>query len=106
MSMALTGVNEKYLAQLEEKIFNEFDQDRNNRFSKAEFPAVIRMVTQLVGAEVPMEDDVEDLFNLLDFNGDQAIDRAELMSLIRTFFKILEEKDIRIDVEKESDIVI
>lgn len=53
-----------------EKIFSEFDTDKNERFSKAEFPRVIDALVQMVGGEGVASDDVEDIFNLLDVNGD------------------------------------
>ena len=49
----------------------------------------MKSLTDLVGGEYPHNDDVEDLFNLLDVNGDETIDRSEFKSLINTFFKIL-----------------
>lgn len=82
-----------------EKIFSEFDQDKNNRFTKTEFPKVVKTLINLVGGEEPAEDDVEDIFNLLDINGDETIDRKEFRSLLETFFKVLQEKDIEIKVD-------
>ena len=61
---------EKYLTQIEEKIFHELDKDQNNRFNRKEFPVVMRQITKMIGADVPLEDDVNDIFNLLDVNGD------------------------------------
>ena len=54
------------------------------------------MITKMIGADVPLEDDVNDIFNLLDVNGDETIDRGELMSLIKMLFKVLEENQIEI----------
>lgn len=42
-----------------------------------------------MGADVPVEDDVNDIFDLLDINGDGTIDRTEFMSLMKTLFKVL-----------------
>lgn len=47
---------------------------------------------------------MEDLFNLLDVNGDETIDRKEFMSLLTTFFKVLRENEIEVHVERETDI--
>ncbi len=60
----------------------------------------------MIGAEQSTEDDIDDIFNLLDINGDGHLDRGEFSSLLRTFFRVLEEKNVQIKVEKESDIVI
>lgn len=76
------------------KIFSEFDTDKNERFSKAEFPRVIDALVQMVGGEGVNEDDVEDIFNLLDVNGDETVDRKEFESILTVFFKILKEKEI------------
>lgn len=43
-----------------------------------EFPKVIKVITNFIGADDATEDDVEDIFNLLDVNGDNTIDRKEL----------------------------
>lgn len=53
-----------------EKIFKQFDTDKNQRFSKAEFPRAVKTVIDLVGGEEPSTDDIQDIFNLLDVNGD------------------------------------
>jgi Ca2+-binding EF-hand superfamily protein len=59
-----------------------------------------------VGGEIPHLDDVEDIFNLLDVNGDETIDRHEFESIMTAFFKLLNEKHIDVSVEKESDIIL
>ena len=56
-------------------MFSEFDQGNDQRFSKRQFPKVIRVLTDLTGGQIPFEDDVVDLFNLLDVNGDQSLDK-------------------------------
>jgi hypothetical protein len=38
---------------------------------------VIRALIDLVGGEMPHMEDVEDIFNLLDVNGDETVDRHE-----------------------------
>jgi len=65
---------------------------------------VVKTLINFVGGEEPAEDDIEDLFNLLDINGDETIDRKEFESLLKTFFKVLKEKDIEVDISKETDI--
>lgn len=70
-----------------------------------EFPKVVKVITQLIGVDDATEDDVEDIFNLLDVNGDQSLDRKELESLFRVFFKMLEERDIQVVISNDSDIV-
>jgi Ca2+-binding EF-hand superfamily protein len=60
----------------------------------------MKSLTDLVGGEEPHVDDVEDLFNLLDVNGDETIDRNEFKSLIHTFFKILTEKKIDVRISR------
>lgn len=41
-----------------DKIFNKFDSDKNHRFTKTEFPLVLKSLIDLIGGEVPSEDDV------------------------------------------------
>ena len=104
MASSSRKFREEDIPQLLEKIFNEFDQDKNHRFTKGEFPKVVKMLINLVGGEEPSVDDIEDIFNLLDVNGDETIDRKEFLLLLMTFFKVLEESKIEIHVEKESDV--
>ena len=52
----------------------------------------------MIGGDVPTEDDAEDLFELLDVSGDGVIDKVEFESLIRNLFKVLEEKNIEIQI--------
>lgn len=36
-----------------DKLFNEFDADKNHRFNKVEFPKVIKSLINLIGGEEP-----------------------------------------------------
>ena len=54
----------------------------------------------LVEGECPNTEDIYDLFNLLDINGDETIDRKELSSLLTIFFKLLKEKEIEVEIEE------
>ena len=58
----------------------------------------------LIGGEEPAIDDVDDIFNLIDINGDETVDRKEFTSLLTTFFQVLREKDIKVEVKRGSDI--
>lgn len=98
--------HDRDIPKMLEKIFSEFDQDKNHRFTRSEFPKVVSSIINMVGGETPTFDDVEDLFNLLDVNGDETIDRKEFTSLLTTFFKILREHHIKVEVEQESDIIM
>jgi Ca2+-binding EF-hand superfamily protein len=71
-------------------LFDQFDKDKNHRFTKNEFPRVLKALINMVGGEEPASDDIEDLFNLLDVNGDETIDRKEFTSLLTTFFRLLD----------------
>jgi Ca2+-binding EF-hand superfamily protein len=87
--MPKEGFNEQRANKMIEKIFREFDDNSNGRFSRMEFPKVVKVITSLIGVDDATEDDVEDIFNLLDVNGDQTLDRKELESLFKVFFKML-----------------
>ena len=50
---------------------------------------VIKSIMGLVGGDIPSQDDVCDIFDLLDVNGDESIDKKELSSLLTVFFKML-----------------
>ena len=51
---------------------------------------------KLVGGEHPNEEDVFDLFGLIDINGDDSVDKKELQQLLTVFFKLLKENEIDI----------
>ena len=55
--------SEEDIPLLVEKIFSDFDTDKNNRFSKDEFGKVIRTLVELVKGEYASSEDVEDIFN-------------------------------------------
>lgn len=65
----------------------------------------MKVITNMIGVDDATEDDVEDIFNLLDVNGDESLDRKELESLFRVFFKMLEERDIHVFISQDSDII-
>ncbi len=94
------------IPKLLEKLFDKFDYDNNQRFTKGEFPEVVKTLVKFVEGETPTSDDIEDLFNLLDINGDETIDHKELMSLLTTFFKVLREKDIEVQIQNETDLLL
>lgn len=58
----------------------------------------------MIGGEEPALDDVDDIFNLIDINGDETVDRKEFTSLLMTFFQVLREKDIKVEVKRGSDL--
>jgi len=58
------------LAIMTAKIFSSFDKDHNGRFTRSEFPKVLRSLVEIVGGDEPTFDDIDDIFNLLDVNGD------------------------------------
>lgn len=93
------------IPSLLDKLFNEFDSDKNHRFTKNEFPKVLKSLINMVGGDEPSSDDMEDLFNLLDVNGDETIDRREFSSLLTTFFKLLTDMHIDIAVQRETDLL-
>ena len=104
MAQFQRNFREEDIPAITEKLFQTFDDDKNQRFTKSQFPKVMKSLTDLIGGEQPHIDDVEDLFNLLDVNGDETIDRNEFKSLIQTFFKILTEKKIDVRISRQSDI--
>jgi Ca2+-binding EF-hand superfamily protein len=95
---------EENTAHIIEKVFREFDNNANGSFSRMEFPKVVKVLTGMMGVDDATQDDVEDIFNLLDVNGDETLNRKELESLFRVFFKMLEEQDIAVTITP-SDIV-
>jgi len=65
----------------------------------------VTSLLNLVGGECPNVEDMNDLFNLLDVNGDETIDKKELSSLLTIFFRLLKENEIDVEIEEETDIL-
>lgn len=55
--------SEEDIPCLVEKIFSDFDTDRNNRLNKDEFAKVIRTLVDLVKGDYANTEDIEDIFN-------------------------------------------
>ena len=72
-----------------DKIFSQYDTDGNKLFSIGEFTKVIKSIMNLLGGECPNQEDVYDLFNLIDINGDETVNKEQLTSLLTVFFKLL-----------------
>jgi len=62
--------------KLIEKAFSKFDQDKSYRISRSEFPQVLKVLVDMIGAMEPTVDDSDDLFNLIDVNGDETLDKG------------------------------
>lgn len=43
---------EQNATKVMEKVFREFDDNSNGRFSRMEFPKVVKVITDLIGADV------------------------------------------------------
>ena len=61
-----------------DKIFSQYDTDGDKMFSRGEFSKVIKSIMKLVQGDCPNEEDVMDLFNLIDINGDETVSKKEL----------------------------
>lgn len=99
-------VTEKDSPMIIEKIFSVFDKDNNGRFTRREFPKVIKTLVDLFGGDEATEDDIDDIFNLLDVNGDETIDKKEFHSLIRMLIRVLDEKEIQLTISVETDLIL
>ncbi len=60
----------KHISDIIDKIFSDLDEGHKSRFCVAGFRKVIKVITKFMGVDDALEDDVEDIFNLLDVNGD------------------------------------
>lgn len=65
---------------------------------------MLKVLVNLIGGEEPALDDVDDIFNLIDINGDETVDRKEFSSLLNMFFQVLREQEIKVEVQRESDL--
>ena len=56
-------------------LFDKHDLDRDNHLSIFEFQEILKMLTRITGATFPKRQDIDDIFNYLDRDGDQTISR-------------------------------
>lgn len=56
---------------------------------------------KIIDSPLPSEDECMDIFNLLDTNGDEVIDRQEMRVLLEKFFALLFKSDIKVFVCEE-----
>lgn len=56
---------------------------------------------KIIDAPIPSEDDCMDIFNLLDMNGDELIDKKELRVLLDKFFDLIINSNITLYVSHE-----
>ena len=75
-------------------MFAKYDTDNNFVLSKFEFPLLIANIVEVFGGEVPKNEDVDDIFNLLDWNGDQALSKEELFFLFSKLIAIVQDGSV------------
>ena len=55
----------------------------------------------IIDSPLPSEDECMDIFNLLDTNGDEVIDRNEMRILLEKFFALLLRSEVTVWVSEE-----
>ena len=78
------------------RLFNRFDVNNDGRLSKFEFKELLNVLTRLTGATYPKREDVEDIFNCLDTDGDQTINREEYKSLTSHLQSLFDGLDMKL----------
>ncbi len=56
-------------------VFKKYDENNDGFVSSFQFPTILQKIVDMIGAEIPTVDEANDIFDNLDMNGDQKLDR-------------------------------
>ena len=81
-SLVERNSNDKRVLKYVDEIFEEYDIDKSRYLSKMEFAPAINGILGKFGVDACCNEDIIDIFNLLDANGDETISKEEFTALI------------------------
>ena len=85
--------------------FDAVDLDENGNLDSDELSLIMKEVAQEMRVKAPTENDIEDILEELDEDGDHSVDKEEFVKLIvMVFEKMLDnEKDLIQTINKKPD---
>jgi Ca2+-binding EF-hand superfamily protein len=84
----------KKMKKLMEDSFAKVDVDGNGVLDHAEFEQVLVQIAKEIGVDSPTREEVDNILDLIDENGDGTISRDEFADLIEKVFQMLESEEM------------
>lgn len=83
----------KRMKKLMEESFRKVDIDGNGYLDRGEFEQVLVQIAKEIGVDSPTREEVDDILDEIDENGDNRIDREEFSELIEKVFQMMHNED-------------
>lgn len=84
----------KKMKKLMEDAFNKVDIDGNGYLDRGEFEQVLVQIAKQIGVDSPTREEVDDILDEIDENGDNRISRDQFTKLIEKVFQMMHSEDI------------
>ncbi len=84
----------KKMKKLMEESFRKVDIDGNNKLDRGEFEQVLVQIAKEIGVDSPTRDEVDDILDLIDENGDGTVSKEEFVELIEKVFQMMQSEDM------------
>lgn len=84
----------KKMKKLMEDAFNKVDIDGNGYLDRGQFEQVLVQIAKQIGVDSPTREEVDDILDQIDENGDNRISRDEFTKLIEKVFQMMHSEDI------------
>lgn len=88
--------------ELLHRLFVKYDLERDGRISKFEFHSILGHLAKITGSMMPNMEDVEEIFMLLDADGDRSIDEHEYNLLMKQFSSLFEQRGLKIRLKRKD----
>lgn len=84
----------KKMKKLMEEAFRKVDIDGSGFLERGEFEQVLVQIAKEIGVDNPTREEVDDILDEIDENGDNRISRDEFSDLIEKVFQMIGTEDI------------
>jgi calmodulin len=84
----------KTMKKVMEEAFRKVDIDGSGFLERGEFEQVLVQIAKEIGVDNPTREEVDDILDEIDENGDNRISREEFSDLIEKVFRMIGTEDI------------
>ena len=84
----------KKMKKLMEEAFRKVDIDGSGFLERGQFEQVLVQIAKEIGVDNPTREEVDDILDEIDENGDNRISRDEFSELIEKVFQMIGNEDI------------
>ena len=84
----------KSMKKVMEEAFRKVDIDGSGFLERGEFEQVLVQIAKEIGVDNPTREEVDDILDEIDENGDNRISREEFSDLIEKVFQMIGTEDI------------